>query len=101
MVYLNENECDFVGYSEAKRRKITRLATEIERAAKQLSKMGIQIFAGGSSTTLRYLDEKHTEGYGAVIIGGISGGCWDGGDGGSENDGEGILRGEGHRWWYN
>ena len=71
-------------------KKLESIVRRLSKIGREMDKMGLQLFGGSGSGTLRTSD--HT------IIADIDGaGCFDGGDGGCRVDDKGILRGE--PWW--
>ena len=91
MVSVNDEECKAAGIDP---QKIERLGGRIERAARELSKMGVTIFGGSGSGSLRYSD-KYRDERGALILCQLYGGDWDGGDGGcGPNKHDDFERGE-------
>lgn len=87
MPYVNEEECRIVGVCPD---EIKRLAKRISSAAKALEKMGCGIFGGSGTGTIRWADcgEK-----GDIILAGLEG-VFDGGDGATHVDEDGVERGE-------
>jgi hypothetical protein len=94
MAYVNDRECDAAGLDP---KVVERLARRIEKCAKECQALGITIFGGAHSGDLR-ADEANR---GArrvnerqLILAHMEG-AWDGGDGGSNQDENGLQRGEG------
>jgi len=91
MSYVNLDECEAAGLDEKKVASITR---RISKAAKEADEMGLYLFGGGAgypgSGTLRFRDDPEK---GCLIVA-VLDGCFDGGDGGSLPDENGLERGE-------
>jgi hypothetical protein len=91
MPTIYKNECDAAGLNH---KEVKRIANGLAKYAKQAEALGLTIFGDGyGSGTLRFADE-HREQRGALILAQISEGMWDGGDGGSFPDSDGLERGE-------
>lgn len=85
MADIYEDECKAAGVDV---HTVRLLARRIERCARDAQSLGMVIF-GGSSTTLRFADEKG----GPLILATLEG-PFDGGDGGAAIASDGLLRGE-------
>lgn len=86
MPTINEKECQKAGLDE---KELLKVARRVERAIKDLNKLGVQFFAG-SSCTMRFYD-GHEQ---MLIVGEFSVLHADGGDGATWEDEEGFVRGE-------
>ena len=80
-----EESCKLVNVTPA---EVVRLARRLERVALDAQRTGLQVFGGAGSGYLRFLAAD-----GPVIVASIDG-SWSGGDGGCEEDSEGVMRGE-------
>lgn len=89
MSYANENECEAAGLDI---KKVGSLARRFEKLSKEAHAMGLYVFGGSGSGTLRYSDRDG--GNTPLIVASISPNGFDGGCGASRNDGDGLLRGE-------
>lgn len=91
---LNEAECLAAGLDpEAVRKVARRLAT----AARDARRMGLMVFGGAGSGSLRLLNSELSGtgvGSGKLVVAYIDGGTWDGGDGGAYPGADGLERGE-------
>ena len=86
-----EEECEAAGLDP---KEVARIARGIERYVKQAKKLGLTVFGGGTSGSLRFTDERAMK-WGNVIVVYFTEGYWNGGDGGlSSAKGEGLRRGE-------
>ncbi len=88
MAIENERECEAAGLDL---KKVRSIASRIERAALEAQAMGIQVFGGSSTGTLRFDDGK-----GPPLIIAVMDGNWSGGDGGEMPGDDGLMRAEGH-----
>lgn len=88
---INDEEIEAAGFSEQESKRIKSIARRISKAALEAEKMGIEVFGGSSSGTLRFNDSDEL-GRG-LILAELSG-RWDGGEGGTCEDNNGLLRGE-------
>lgn len=86
---LNEEECIAAGLDPA---AVKRLARRLEKAAKDATKLGLMVFGGAGSGSLRTLevDDKHRS-----LIVAFMEGSWSGGDGAEKVDENGLICGEG------
>lgn len=82
----NEEECRAAGIDPAKVRSI---ASRLQRAARDAEKLGLQVFGGAHSGSLRYDDGSQKQ----LILAEMDG-SWSGGDGATSRDANGLLRGE-------
>lgn len=81
-----ESECLAAGLDPA---EVRRIARRIERAAKDAQRLGLQVFGGSTSGSLRFDDGGRRP-----LIVADMGGSWSGGDGAAMPDDAGLLRGE-------
>ena len=86
MAFIHEEECLAAGLDP---KEVKRIAAGLSRYAKQAEKLGLCIFGGSGSGTLRFDDH----GPGSLVVADING-TFDGGDGGSNTYEDGLLRGE-------
>jgi len=84
---VNLNECEAAGLDPE---KVGSIARRLNKAAKEAAALGIVIFGGSGSGTLRYHDGKG----GALIVAVLPEGVWDGGDGSERDGGDGLKRAE-------
>lgn len=86
-MYTNEAECEAAGIDP---KEVERIAKGISRYARQAAALGIQIFGGGAySGSLRFPED----GKGALVLADLDG-TFEGGDGATDWDNDGLLRGE-------
>jgi len=89
---LNERECDVAAQDPA---TVRRLASRLQRLANDCDALGITIFGGSGSGSLRAWDgNRPRELTGRLLILASIEGPFDGGDGGSCPDDDGLERGE-------
>lgn len=86
MPYANEEECRAAGLDPS---KVEAIARRLERAGRDAAALGLHVFGGSGSGTLRFDTSK-----GPLVVARMLGGSWDGGDGGTDVDEDGLLRGE-------
>lgn len=86
MAYENAAECEAAGLDPA---QVRRIAKGLSRYAKEAQSLGMQVFGGTGSGTLRFDDG----GNGRLIVGTLDGN-FDGGDGAESTDSDGLQRGE-------
>ena len=91
MMIINDDEILAAGFDEAELKRITSIARRISKAAKEAREMGIEVFGGTGSGTLRYNDSV---GQGGGLILAYLDGIFDGGCGATCEDDYGLLRGE-------
>lgn len=84
---IYEAECLAAGLDP---KEVARVARGLARYAKQVNDMGLQVFGGDSSGTLRYRNERDK---GKLICAEIYA-DFDGGSGAGTTDENGLLRGE-------
>lgn len=80
-------ECEKAGLDI---KKVDSIARRISKAAKEAKEIGIEIFGGSGTGTLRYYDDHDKR---PLLIADLDG-IFDGGDGAAIEDDEGFLRGE-------
>lgn len=85
MTTVNERECKAAGVDP---KEVLRIARGLSRYSKQAAALGLQVFGGSGTGTLRAFGER------PLILASISGGTIDGGAGGESFDENGLLRGE-------
>ena len=87
-MFVHEQECEAAGLNV---RAIEKVAREFDIAGRHAKKLGIYVFGGSGTGTLRiHLDDGKT----ALILANLDGCYYDGGDGGCRPDEDGLLRGE-------
>lgn len=86
MSHVNEDECAAAGVNP---KQVDSIARRLSRAAKDAAALGITIFGGSGTGSLRQHDAR-----GPLILAELDGACWDGGDGAASTDVDGLLRGE-------
>lgn len=92
-IILYDRECDAAGQDPA---KVARLARRLRKIARECEDLGITIFGGAHSGDLRAAEaNKLRRGLSdrMLILASVPG-PFDGGDGGSVPDEDGLLRGE-------
>ncbi len=82
---VNEDACEAAGLDIP---TVTSIARRLSRAARDARALGLVIFGGAGTGTLRYND-----GEGRLIIASLDG-DFDGGDGATHHDAQGLERGE-------
>ena len=88
MAYVNERECKAAGKDP---RRVKELADELYRISVRMKRMGVYVFGGSGSGSIRAKSEGDDR---PLILAGFSGYGFDGGDGAEREDGDGLLRGE-------
>jgi len=91
---VNERECDAAGQDHE---RVKRLATRLKRLANECEELGITIFGGSGTGSLRGRDANMGRAYsmrGQLILAETMG-PFDGGDGVASPDENDLLRGEG------
>jgi hypothetical protein len=88
LAHANENECKAAGL---KPQRVEELAREFSRLGRAARRLGITVFGGSGTGSLRFNQDDSTR---PLVVGYISGGSFDGGDGACYTDDEGLLRGE-------
>lgn len=86
MTIIHEKEVAAAGINPE---EVRRIARGLSRYAKQAKKLGLTIFGGTGSGTLR-----HSDGTRSQLICADLDGDFDGGDGAAIEDEDGLLRGE-------
>lgn len=87
MSHVNPDECKAAGLDV---KAVARIARGISRYAKQARSMGVEVFGGGGSGTLRFRDSLTK---GALVVAHLDG-RFDGGAGDEMDFGDGLLRAE-------
>lgn len=87
MKYANENECEAAGIDS---KKVESLARRFAALAKESHALGVYVFGGSGSGTIRPI--RHNER--PLILARITSSGFDGGDGATHTDEDGLLRGE-------
>jgi hypothetical protein len=80
-------ECEAAGLDP---KEVRRIANGLSRYGKQAKELGLTIFGGSGSGSLRFRDDPEK---GALIVARLDG-MYDGGDGGEEDHHDGLSRGE-------
>lgn len=86
MALVHGDECEAAGLDQD---KVRRIAKGLSRYAKEAEELGIMVFGGSGSGSLRFDDG----GSGYLIIADLDG-RFSGGDGAAIEDADGLLRGE-------
>lgn len=87
MTTVNEKECEVAGLDP---KEVLRIARGISKYAKQAQTLGIHVFGGSGTGSLRFPDGW----LGDLVLADLDG-TFDGGDGGANDFGEdGLMRGE-------
>jgi hypothetical protein len=91
-MYVNIEECNAAGLDP---KEVGRIARGLERYAKQADSIGIEIFGGSGSGSLRFANTApdDLEGRKLILAGGF-GLNFDGGDGAECECDDGLIRGE-------
>jgi len=89
-MWVNDNECIKAGLDPD---EVERIAKGLSRYGRQAKKLGLTIFGGSGSGTLRIHDDPYDMNGRALIVASVNGDI-DGGDGACGEDDEGLLRGE-------
>lgn len=79
---VNERECEEAGVPP---REVANLARRLDAVGRELDRLGLTVFGGSGSGTLRRKN---------LILADLSHGQWDGGDGAYMHGADGLLRGE-------
>ena len=87
MRYANETECEAAGVDPA---KVESIARRLSKAAREAQAMGLTVFGGSGTGSLRFCDSDEK---GNLVVADLDG-VFDGGDGAADRDGAGLLRGE-------
>jgi hypothetical protein len=94
IMIINDDEIAAAGFDETDKKKIASIARRISKAAKEAEEMGIEIFGGTGSGSLRFNDGGWGGSVSAALIIANLDGSFDGGCGASSWDENGLLRGE-------
>lgn len=87
-----EEECERAGLDPT---KVASIARRITNAAKEARALGLTIFGGSGSGSLRWHDPfENDHRKGALVVAHMPGGNFDGGDGAEHPDEYGLMRGE-------
>lgn len=86
---VNERECEAAGLDP---KEVDRIARGLTRYAKQAQALGLTVFGGSSNGSLRYADDGIDDR--ALVVADGLGNNFDGGDGATNYDEDGLLRGE-------
>lgn len=90
---MGERECERAGLDQ---RKVASLVRRLNAAAKDAKAMGLTIFGGSGTGSLRWRDPYDNDAYrGPLVVAFLAGGNFDGGDGACAEDELGLMRGEG------
>lgn len=85
-----EDECAFAGVDE---KRVAALARRLKACANEAKSLGLEIFGGSGTATLRAPAEDFRSG--ALIVAEIDGpACWNGGDGATHTKADGLVYGE-------
>lgn len=87
--YVLEAECEAAGLDP---KAVARIAQRLNSAAKDARALGLEVFGGSGSGSLRVSSRGQEER--ALIVASMDDGSWNGGDGGAHEDENGLLRGE-------
>jgi hypothetical protein len=86
----NFNECEA---ADLDFKAVDRIAKRLERASRDAAKLGLTVFGGAGSGSLRVRpDDRGPQ----LIVADIDGGHWDGGDGAERYGDDGLKWGESH-----
>lgn len=87
-----ENECDRAGIDT---KRVASIARRLSKAAKDASALGLTIFGGSGSGSLRWHDRYSNDPREApLVVAHLTGSNFDGGDGAEQADDFGLTRGE-------
>lgn len=87
MKYANEEECEAAGIDP---NKVESLARRFAALSKEASALGVYMFGGSGSGTLRPIQHNERP----LILAHVTTSGFDGGCGATRNDENGLLRGE-------
>jgi hypothetical protein len=90
MMSANFDECEAAGLDF---KTVDRIAKRLERAGRDAAKLGLTVFGGAGSGSLRIRPDPLGP---QLIIADINGGSWDGGDGAERYGDDGLKWGESH-----
>ena len=85
-----ENECKKAGLDYA---QVLKIAKGLSRYGRQAENLGITIFGGSGSGSLRFDDQRGEKGGRSLVVAFLDG-RYDGGDGGCDELVDGYMRGE-------
>lgn len=88
MTYSHLAECEAAGLDPD---QVERAARQISRGVKMAAELGLSVFGGAGSGSLRTRDDPAKRQLVVADLGGVN---WDGGDGGVDLDQDGLIRGE-------
>ncbi|SEI11449.1 hypothetical protein SAMN05660691_03825 [Rheinheimera pacifica] len=86
MASVNEKECEAAGLNPL---DVKRIAQGLSRYAKEAQKLGIEVFGGSGSGSLRFDDRGNGNLFLAVLDGDFNGG-----HGAADESDDGLIRGE-------
>lgn len=90
--YAREDECARAGLDP---KKVASIARRIAAAAKDAKDLGLTVFGGSGSGSLRWHDPmSNNPRLGPLVVAHMPGGNFDGGDGAEHPDEYGLMRGE-------
>lgn len=84
-----EESCEYIGMTDDEMKELKNIASGFSSLGRRAEKLGVHVFGGSGSGSLRIGDGTNR----AVILAWIDG-IYDGGDGACREDENGILRGE-------
>jgi len=87
-MHANQNECEAAGVDV---KEVERISRGLARYMKQAKGLGLIAFTGSNGFDLRYNDDK---GLGHLVVSDSIAENADGGDGGTTDSDDGLLRGE-------
>lgn len=83
-------ECEFAGVDVT---RVAALSRRLAACAKEARSLGLEIFGGSGTATIRARVDDHRSG--ALIVAEVSGPCvWNGGDGATHEKADGLMYGE-------
>lgn len=88
---VRSEECQAAGLNAGKVRLV---ALQLEKTGRMAKSLGLTIFGGAGSGTLRINDDPSNSYSRPLIVANVEGNCFDGGDGAECEDAEGLWRGE-------
>lgn len=92
MTYALDDECERAGLDP---KRVASIARRLGSAAKDAKALGLTVFGGSGSGSLRWHDPDANEHRsGPLVVAHIGGGNFDGGDGAEHQDEFGLTRGE-------
>lgn len=94
---VHSEECRAAGIDE---KAVASIARRLQKAAIDAQRLGLVVFGGSGSGSLRAVNTEYSEssssghcGTGKLVVADMDG-SWDGGDGGYSEGPDGLLRGE-------